>query len=272
MIFSNFYKKIINKYSISNSSQKDIFLVTGAARSGTSLMMQLLKESGIFIGSPGDFIGADISNPRGYFEQPEVILFQNALLKQSISRDSAILSDNFSFRTKGLIKKFQRFCTKIKIAKFLLRIHNQANDSWALKIDIPFFSQWQNYVSNFKVILTYRNPIITAHSGMKYRNFSRSFNDYILGWERRYREAIYYYGRYPSIIINYDDLLDPNKKEEILKKLISFTGRGSLDNLKKVINLNLNRSSGEMKKIIDIYPLPQSTKEVLAALEKIKVN
>lgn len=272
MIFSNFYNRIIEKYRIPNPSQKDIFLVTGAARSGTSLIMQLLKESGIFTGHPEDFIGADINNPKGYLEQKEVIIIQKAILKQSVFRGKVILSEDFSLTTEGLMKKVQRFFTRIKMVKFLSRMHNQAKDSWALKIDIPFFSQWQNYIPNFKIIFIYRNPVITAHSAMKYRNFSRTFNDYIIGWGKRYREAIYYFGRYPSIIINYDDLLNPGKRDKILEKLIEFTGRGKLENLKRMMSPELNRSSEEIKKIIDIYPLPQSIEEVLVALEKIKVD
>ena len=232
--------------------------------------MKLLKESGIFVGHIKDLKRPDKDNPRGYFEYNEEHKLSAKLIKQADSGKEEILTENFSLNTKKLTKKLQRFITRIRMNKFLIKIHNQANDSWALKPHFITFPLWQAHIPNFKLIIVFRHPVITAHSNIKYKKFKRSFQAYISIWEKIYRELIYYYSRYPSIVISYDDLINSRKRDQVLQKLINFTGKGNIDNLKKVITPELDRSTKEINKLIEIYPLPQSTREVLETLEKLK--
>lgn len=251
------YKKRLKKHSIFNLPHKDIFIVLGAARTGTSLIMELLKESGIFIGHVKDLKKPDESNPRGYFEHSKAYKITSDLLQQASQK-------------RNLFKKLKRLITRVQMNKFLKRIHSQSKDSWALKLHSDALPLWQSHIPDFKLILVYRHPLIMAHSNIKLKNFKMPFDKYISRWEDLYREYIYYYGRYPSIVINYDDLVNPDKRDKLLSKLIEFTGRGNLNNLKKVITADLNRSSKEISKLMDIYPLPETTWEILGVLEKIK--
>ena len=61
---------------------KEILLVTGLPRSGTSLMMQILDKAGIEVLSDGNR-ESDISNPEGYYELEAVkkIVTNNSFLK-----------------------------------------------------------------------------------------------------------------------------------------------------------------------------------------------
>ena len=60
---------------------KEILLVTGLPRSGTSLMMQIVDKAGIEVLSDGKR-ESDISNPEGYFELEAVkkIVTNNSFL------------------------------------------------------------------------------------------------------------------------------------------------------------------------------------------------
>jgi hypothetical protein len=262
------YNKIIKKYSLFNFPKKDVFIVLGMARSGTSLSMQLLEVMGIFIGNPNELKKADQSNKKGYFEHNQLLKLSDDLIKQSGFKNN-LMSEDFSLVTKNFFRKAQRFITRIEMNRFLVKINKEAVDSWALKIPPMSFPLWQAHIPAFKIIIVYRHPLIIAHSNIKLKNFKRLFHTYILTWERLYREFLYYCNRYPSIVISYDDLLNPDEVDRVLKKLIDFTGKGDIDNLKKAIIAGFNESS-EINKLIGLYPLPQSTKKVLEALNKIK--
>ncbi len=248
-MINKIYSKIIKRYDLADKSAKEVFLVLGESRSGTSLIMELLKEAGIFIGQAKDLKSSDQGNPHGYFEYRQVHKLNQAL------------------QSSGRIK---HWFTKITVIKFLAKINQQADKAWALKIHPFLFPLWQSYLPKFKLVLIYRHPVIVAHSNVKLKEFTNLFHDYILKWEKSYRELIYYYYRYPSIMMDYDDLMDPEKRGKVLEKFVDFLGQGEIEKLKQVISTDLDRSSKEMEKIIDIYPLPQETKAVLKTLEKIK--
>jgi hypothetical protein len=63
---------------------KEILLVTGLPRSGTSLMMQIVHKAGIEVLSDGQR-QSDISNPEGYYELEAVkkIVTNNSFLKEA---------------------------------------------------------------------------------------------------------------------------------------------------------------------------------------------
>lgn len=265
-----FISKIFKKHSLFNLPHKDVFMVFGAPRNGTSLIMEILKECGVFVGNPEDLKKPDEGNPRGYFEHIEEHKLSNVLLRQAGYRPDMSL-EKFSLGVKGILRKARRLITRFRMNKFLKKIYTQSDNSFALKVHFLTFPLWQAHIPDFKIVIIYRHPVISAHSNIKLKNFTTLFYTNILKWERAYREYIYYYGRYPSIVISYEDLVDSEKCNRVLQQLINFIGRGKLENLREIISPKLNRSFAEIKKLTDVYPLPQSVKEMLEALERIKV-
>jgi len=254
---SKIYLKKFKKQSLFKLTPKNVFIVLGESRSGTSLTMKLLEEAGVFIGLAKNLKKADINNPKGYFEYDKERKISTRSFKQNTHR-------------KGALKKIQRIITIIQANKFLVKIYNQATNSWALKLHPAFFSFWQAHIPSFKLVIVYRHPIVVAHSNIKLKKFKMPFQAYISKWEKSYREIIYYYSIYPSIVINYDDLLNPKEQGRVLQKFINFIGKGDINNLKKVIIPELNHSSREINKLVELYPLSKSIKKILETLEKIK--
>jgi hypothetical protein len=72
---------------------KEILLVTGLPRSGTSLMMQIVDKAGIEVLSDGKR-ESDISNPEGYFELEAVkkIVTNNSFLKEAVGKAVKIVA------------------------------------------------------------------------------------------------------------------------------------------------------------------------------------
>ena len=57
---------------------RDVVVVLGMHRSGTSLCMQVLDELGVRVDD--DLLGADVNNPRGYFESGEFVELNDYIL------------------------------------------------------------------------------------------------------------------------------------------------------------------------------------------------
>ncbi|MFC1756652.1 sulfotransferase [Patescibacteria group bacterium] len=264
-----FYKNYLKKQGILGLPKKDIFLVVGVSRSGTSLLMSLLDNMGVFIGNSDDFVPSDTSNPRGYFEHAKVLGINYSILKQARAKKEDIWG-KYDISARGPIKKFQRAIVRLKINKFLKKMHSQPEDSWAMKSHLATFPLWQEYIPEFKLIIAFKDPTTVAHSNVKLKNFSAPFSEYLSRWEKINRELIYFSYRFQSLVINYNDLLDLGSKDRVLNKLIEFVGKGNIETLRDVVDPSLNRSRSEVEKLEEIYPLLPSQKEVFRVLEKIK--
>ena len=57
-----------------------VILVTGMHRGGTSLLANLLFELGVPMGDPEGFYAANQWNPRGYFEQADMLDYNNRVV------------------------------------------------------------------------------------------------------------------------------------------------------------------------------------------------
>jgi hypothetical protein len=66
--------------------KKNVLVITGMHRSGTSLITQWLYKCGLHVGD--DFYGADIGNADGHFEDNDFLgAHMRALMEAGISRD-----------------------------------------------------------------------------------------------------------------------------------------------------------------------------------------
>ncbi|SEV88809.1 hypothetical protein SAMN05444851_0112 [Aliiroseovarius sediminilitoris] len=77
--------------SPTSTEQQSPMIIAGFHRSGTSLTSNLLLNAGLYLGDR--LLGANYSNPRGHFEDVEVISFHNRLLANA-GRDWMV-SDHF---------------------------------------------------------------------------------------------------------------------------------------------------------------------------------
>lgn len=85
------------------SALEPIIVVSGLPRSGTSLMMQLLRAGGIPV-LTDDVRTADVSNPKGYFEYEKVkwLAADNTWLSQAHGHAIKVIAQLVPFLPRGL--------------------------------------------------------------------------------------------------------------------------------------------------------------------------
>ena len=62
-------------------SGHEVICIVGMHRSGTSLIAQLLKQSGLYLGSEERLLGSNVGNQDGHFENVEFIDLNDSLLQ-----------------------------------------------------------------------------------------------------------------------------------------------------------------------------------------------
>jgi hypothetical protein len=128
-------------------------IVAGFHRSGTSLVCQLLHRAGLFLGY--DMLGRTFSNPRGHFEDTEIL-----------DLHEQILADNG--RTWLLGEPFLPTITGHHWRRMerIIRRRNADHSLWGFKDPrvCPFLMIWKHLLPNAKVLMVYRNLSDTTYS------------------------------------------------------------------------------------------------------------
>ncbi len=276
MIFKNgiwnIQKKISKNLNASNFKEKNLVVILGFARSGTSLLGGLLDSAGFYFGEDSDMKKSDIRNPQGFFENDFIFDLSRQFLKES-GFENELPDPTKNLKAKRGINRIKRFFTRIKIQKTLFSLISKSN-LVAFKNFPIFFYFWKPYLPKHKIIAIYRDPFSVVESFMKAWPAGRFTAEQVLNyWTLANKDVLYHLasGKDNSILIKYEDLFGSDRQDEILNKIISFLGVGSFDKMKSVLNPELNRSSKNSNKLKDIYPLSETTKAVLLALDKIKI-
>jgi hypothetical protein len=128
-------------------------VVAGFHRSGTSLVCQLLYRAGLFLGY--DMLGRRFSNPRGHFEDTEIL-----------DLHERILADNG--RTWLLGEPFLPIITDHHWQRMqeIVGRRNADHSLWGFKDPrvCLFLMPWKHLLPNAKVLLVYRNFSDTTYS------------------------------------------------------------------------------------------------------------
>jgi hypothetical protein len=141
-----------------NKDQKTV-VILGAARSGTSVTAGVLDILGVDL---GQVVPPDESNPRGYFEDYEVVDFITEILDEA----------GFDFINPPTYKKFLGVKSKYddKIKKFFVRKgKNKEIWGWKVVYTILTIELFLPYLVNPHFVVVFRNPLDTAKSLVKRR-------------------------------------------------------------------------------------------------------
>ncbi len=164
-------------------------IITGMHRSGTSLAAQIFYRAGLFMGD--NLMEPSPNNPDGYFEDRDVILFHDEILKfNGIERWKSPLSLSAQLNVPS---------SSIAKAKDLIKNKYGARPLWGWKDPrtawfLPF---WKNIIPDAKFIFTYRRPEEVIWSLIRrgdYKRYSSSRNNQILlaakHWLKTYRAIL----------------------------------------------------------------------------------
>lgn len=148
--------------------RQEIFCTLGMHRSFTSLTQKILNLMGIFIGTEDKIINPEIDNPKGYWEQFEIVNINDKIL-------------NFFNGSWDNPPKFPENWTKndtivqLKQEAYdILKSNFQGREAWGFKdprtsLTLPF---WQEIIPDMKYVICIRNPLDVSLSLKKRNGFS----------------------------------------------------------------------------------------------------
>jgi hypothetical protein len=224
--------------------------ILGMHRSGTSAMAGVLNALGGYSGKDEELLPRNRFNRKGYFERFDVIALNETILCENAINNIPFLSECDCFRVKMTLDGFGWIFgawtiinsdliasnQSIKqIKSIIARIHNTAQDRpWILKdprlaLTLP---QWQHSLGKSAAIIMIRNPADITRSLFERENIIPSIS-YNL-WLLYTYSAIVSSRNIPSIIIDYDQLIDSSKHTiETIVDFLNSLGwnpqKGSID-------------------------------------------
>ncbi len=227
--------------------------ILGCGRSGTSLVAGLFRNSGLFLGS--NFYQARDSNPLGFFEDREVNLINEQILKPYLPK--RIVYNGINYGSDSALEG-QRWLARISLDTIIeateeieIRIKKlTSNQPFCFKD--PRFSYtidvWRPHINNAKYICIFRDPAIVVASILKevgnvpyLQDFAISIEQAFDVWRLMYQHILTKHSKSGEwLFLHYDDLFRANT----LDKVEEFTG-AKID--RDFPNINLNRSRPELK-------------------------
>lgn len=165
---------------------KDVVIVAGHPRSGTSLACQLVESAGVKF--PSDFEG-DEYNKSGYYELATALELEKALLREAMTVKNTI--------------KMNMIIDKL----------NKVEGTAGLKIvRIPAIFFYRHVAKRIRAVFIFRNPADVKASMLR-----RGISQFNLSWVDNNNALIAAYENIPeSIVVSYESLL--KKDESVIKK------------------------------------------------------
>jgi|MTBAKSStandDraft_2_1061841.scaffolds.fasta_scaffold05479_7 hypothetical protein len=232
----------MNNTDFSNMKAKEIVVVIGSGRSGTSILMQILHGLGMSVSE--NLIQAKEQTPTGAYEDTEILKIQNRFISELTPESMPVppnwfdhpLSVSTIHQLQGIVQKRME----------------QAATLWGFKDPRTAFliPMWTKIFNNLnitpKYILTVRNPKNVVSSMKRQYNSDESTSE--LFWLTKNTEALYQTGG-NCFIVHYEDWFS-DKGSEITRQLLQYTGLGRLwDSTKnashvlpEIVKPNLNRA------------------------------
>uniref|UniRef100_A0A7V5XHT5 Sulfotransferase n=1 Tax=Thermodesulfobacterium geofontis TaxID=1295609 RepID=A0A7V5XHT5_9BACT len=186
--------------------KQTVLLILGMHRSGTSVLTGMLNILGVPLGNK--LLPPLPDNPKGFFENAEITLFNEKILLPSLNSSWwDLLPVNTELEIPyDLVDK----------AKTIILNNFKDTEIFAIKdprlcILFPFWERVLKDLSiDIKIIIPIRNPYEVAMS-LKHRN-AFTVEHGLLLWCKHVLYAEYYSRRYQRIFVYFDDLLNNPKK------------------------------------------------------------
>lgn len=178
-------------------------LVLGMHRSGTSAVVRLLNMMGAYLGPPERIKGANPENPKGFWENDDLVELDNAVLGAQ-----RCLWDRLGEYDRARLDDERLDTLRRRAKDFVIGL--DASRPWAVKdprmcLLLPF---WRPLLERPLCVLVNRNPLEVAKS-LKARN-GIPLNAGIAMWELHNVEALRGTIGVPRILIQYADVIgDP---------------------------------------------------------------
>lgn len=233
---------------------KQVIIVLSPGRTGTSLLMQVLRSLGLTLSN--QLFGSHYTNPDGFFEDVDIVELQKQLLRELGTAQTLPLLEGWM--KTDVISSFR--------PKFLALIEDrvfQAETTWGFKDPrtCGLLPLWIDVLKPMwivpKFVLSTRNPFLVVPS-MMMQGKKMSSEIAELVWLTRTIDALHHTAA-DCYIVHYEDWFTQPSK--LAQELLKYTGldqyfTGNVDEaLKDIIKPNLNRSVHEDYQVQNEYVL-----------------
>jgi len=196
--------------------RQNIVCVLGMHRSGTSLLTRILNLIGVYLGPEHDMSQPKFGNPRGHWEQSEIMLLNDAILKAFGGSWDAPPNFPPGWECAPLLDD-----VKQRTQTFIQDTFGEA-EMWGWKdprncLTLPL---WQQLLPNMRYVLCMRNPVDVAHSLAHRDSFSAGKSSNL--WVRYVESGLAHSDGQPRLILFYEDLMADWLTE--LRRLTAFLG------------------------------------------------
>ncbi|MCI8454243.1 MAG: hypothetical protein HFE84_06485 [Lachnospiraceae bacterium] len=214
---------------------KKLIVVLGMHRSGTSLVTQLCRHMGAYLGEEGELMAATKENPDGYFENMEICRLDDALL-HSCGKEW------YSLEPAGVDSRHQQTETITEGLRSVLQKLLFQSDVVAVKdprigVLLPV---WEGILKSLEAEIQYiwvvRNPLEVAESLKKRNGYGRRHS--LFCWVHYNLEILKYLKGRNYCLIRYQELLENG---HACRQLSSLFGKSLDDRLKKEWNAVLKQ-------------------------------
>ena len=148
------------------ASRSNALLVLGMHRSGTSLMANILRDSGVSLGE--DLLGASEGNPHGHFEDKAVLAFHERVLAR-LRPENGLIFDNGSLvvdpKSVELLPE-----ERDEALAMVQERHRDTPWGWKDPRTCLFLRFWEELLGPFRSVIIYRHPLEVADSFLRRGN------------------------------------------------------------------------------------------------------
>ena len=176
-----------------NSQDRQVFLISGMHRSGTSLTASLLQKVGVNIGKK--LVGPEYGNIKGHFENIDFVKFHQEILRSQNIDD---LGSNLLDEQEIVIGEKEK-----KKGRQLIKKHQKGNALWGWKDprNTLFLDLWLELLPQANFIFIFRSPWEVVDS--LYRrgtdeNLVESPEVAVKMWQLYNRRILNFYQKFPQ--------------------------------------------------------------------------
>src|SRR3990167_5149860 len=150
-----------------NSLQKNVFVVLGMSRSGTSAIARSLAAMGVDLGNR--LLEGDSRNPKGFYEDSDILYKINRGVSAAIDYHWIDFGDNEKqIENNPALRDYKNYAVGLLCERFINSLNWGFKDPRTVTI-LPF---WQSVFKALNVnehyILAVRNPLASAVSNQKF--------------------------------------------------------------------------------------------------------
>lgn len=236
-----------------------IYLILGMHKSGTTLVAEILHESGI---NMVDDMQSNLSYEKGdKFERKTTNEINKALLDSHHSLEKAPTDISLTEKQEQNIKQ-------------VIFSYEQRNEDWGFKDPRTCltYEVWKRFLPDHKILIVYRNPyqVVSHYFNSTRRPDKRIIRSYkaLKNW-KKYNELlikIIERNAVPIFVINYQDLMS---REEILQEISEFAGKPLYD-ARDAKRYKRQKENGWLFELFELFS-KQSAASIFSRLERQKI-